>query len=550
MKISISYPPIESPKGVALLSQNRQFQYFNAPTFIYPVIPAYAASLLKREGYDVIWDDAIAESLNYKEWMERLEEEKPDIIAIESKTPTIKKYWQIIRQLKNKFPEMTVVLMGDHVTALPEESMRNCPADYVMTGGDFDFSLLNLANHLDKGEELKQGVYSRSEIWQSGIHEGVTENNFGKKIKSKGPVKEGLTMAGKKYEEPLDNLVGFTGFEGYYYEGPIENTGKFQADGDVTTLPLIDRELTKWELYAYHNGNYKHFPGTYTMIGRDCWWRKDGGCTFCSWTSTFPTFRCGTVEHMLDDVERCIEMGIREIFDDTGTFPIGKWLDDFCKAMIERGYNKKIKIGCNMRPGALTKEQYAMMGEAGFRFILYGLESGNQKSIDMLNKGTKAKVDITDAATWATAAGCDPHVTCMVGYPWETKEEAIETVELNKKLFKEGRIETLQATIVIPYPGTHLFRQCLENDWLRSLDWDDYDMRKPVMKCPMPDEEVLGLSQGLYKSFLSPSFIWRKVREIRSLDDLKFFWIGGKKVLGHLLDFSKKENEKYDKVEK
>lgn len=548
MKISISYPPIESPKGVALLSQNRQFQYFNAPTFIYPVIPAYAASLLKREGYEVMWDDAIAEDLNFQQWLDRIKSEKPDVIAVESKTPTIKRYWWVIRQLKENFPEIIIVLMGDHVTALPEESIRNCPTDYVITGGDFDFALLNLANHLTKGEQLKQGVYERKDTWQSGIHEDITENNFGKRIKTKGPSMPGMEMLGEKYEEPLDNLVGFTGFEGYYYEGEIKNTGKFKTDDNITTLPLIDRELTKWELYAYHNGNYKYLPGTYTMIGRDCWWRKDGGCTFCSWTSTFPNFRVGTVEHMLEDVKVCIDLGIKEIFDDTGTFPIGKWLEDFCKGMVDRGYNKKIYIGCNMRPGALTKEQYQMMGNAGFRFILYGLESANQKSIDKLNKGTKAGVDITNAATWATEAGCDPHVTCMVGYPWESKEEAEKTINLNKSLFKQGKIETLQATIVIPYPGTHLFRQCLSEGWLKSLDWDDYDMRKPVMECPMDDETVLGLSQGLYKSFISPSFIWRKVKEVRSLDDIKFFWFGGKKVLGHLLDFSKKENKKFDKV--
>ena len=68
MKISISYPPLESDKGTPCLGQNRQFQWFNSPTYIYPMVPAYAASLLKEKGYDVIWDDAIAEKLNYEEW--------------------------------------------------------------------------------------------------------------------------------------------------------------------------------------------------------------------------------------------------------------------------------------------------------------------------------------------------------------------------------------------------------------------------------------------------------------------------------------------------
>ena len=45
MKVMIAYPPIKTDKGVPLLSQNRQFQYFNNPTFIYPVVPATAATV-------------------------------------------------------------------------------------------------------------------------------------------------------------------------------------------------------------------------------------------------------------------------------------------------------------------------------------------------------------------------------------------------------------------------------------------------------------------------------------------------------------------------
>ena len=51
LKISISYPPLESDKGIPLLSQNRQFQWFSEPTYIYPMVPAYAATLLKENGF-------------------------------------------------------------------------------------------------------------------------------------------------------------------------------------------------------------------------------------------------------------------------------------------------------------------------------------------------------------------------------------------------------------------------------------------------------------------------------------------------------------------
>ena len=177
MKISISYPPLDSKKGVPLLSQNRQFQWFSAPTYIYPVVPASAATLLAKNGYAVFWDDGIAEGLSYAGWKDRIIKEQPDLIAIETKTPVIKQHWKIIADLKKTSLEignwkLKIAIMGDHVTALSQESLANCPVDYILTGGDYDFALLSLANHLSKGEPLKGGFWYRNEnkeITNSGL---------------------------------------------------------------------------------------------------------------------------------------------------------------------------------------------------------------------------------------------------------------------------------------------------------------------------------------------------------------------------------------------
>ena len=76
--ISISYPPLESSKGSAFLSQNRQFQWTNTGNVIYPVIPAYAATLLQSKGIKVFWDDAIAQHLTFSQWLSQLKKNQPD----------------------------------------------------------------------------------------------------------------------------------------------------------------------------------------------------------------------------------------------------------------------------------------------------------------------------------------------------------------------------------------------------------------------------------------------------------------------------------------
>ena len=55
------------------------------------------------------------------------------------------------------FPNSKVTLVGDHVTALPLESMEQSKVDFVLTGGDYDFLMLNLVNFLDKNGNSEPG---------------------------------------------------------------------------------------------------------------------------------------------------------------------------------------------------------------------------------------------------------------------------------------------------------------------------------------------------------------------------------------------------------
>ena len=126
------------------------------------MVPAYAATLLGNAGYEVVWDDGIAEEKTYSQWLSDLEKSNPDVVMIETKTPVVKKHWSIIEGIKKVVPDSKVVLVGDHVTALPQESMENSQTDFVLTGGDYDFLLLNLVNFLaGKTSKLESGIWYR-----------------------------------------------------------------------------------------------------------------------------------------------------------------------------------------------------------------------------------------------------------------------------------------------------------------------------------------------------------------------------------------------------
>ena len=489
MNIAISYPPLESEKGVPLLGQNRQFQWFNSPTYIYPMVPASAATLLQSKGFSVVWNDAIAEEWTYSRFIEFYKNSNLDLVMLESKTPVIKMHWEIIKEMKQLKPETIIVLVGDHVTAFPDESMNNCPVDYILTGGNYDFLLLNLC-------------------------ENLRDNN--------GSLDESRLEPGIYYRK----------------DETVKNTGKFVLNQDLNALPMIDRDLTNWKLYSEKNGNYSRLPGTYTMAGRDCWHHK---CTFCSWTTIYPKFLVRSPENVLDEIGVLIEKyGVKEIMDDSGAFPIGDWLRTFCNGMIERGYNKKVIMDCNMRFCALSFEDYKLMKKAGFRFVLFGLESANQVTLDRIIKGEKAD-QMLESCKLAKKAGLSPHITIMFGYPWEDEKMVQNTIDLGKTILKKGWAHTLQATVLIPYPGTPLYNECKENGWLLTENYEDFDQRMPVMKTPMGSEKIKEAVQSVYKVAFSPEFIIRRILGIRSVEDVKFFFRAAGKVIGHLMDFGGKK---------
>ena len=394
----------------------------------------------------------------------------------------VEQHWKYCDELKKKFPELKIAICGDHVTALPEETLENSKIDFVITGGDYDFLIKELCDYLTKkNNKIPDGVYYR-------------EN------------------------------------------GEIKGS-KFLLRHNLDESPIIDRELTKWRLYQKEY-NLIYRPYMYIMSGRDCWWGK---CKFCSWPTMYPKFRVRSVNNVLDEIGFLIEKyNTREIFDDSGTLMVGDWLKELCNGLIERGYNKKIKYNCNMRFEILKKEDYGLMKKAGFRLLKFGLESANQETLLRLDKGIKVK-DIIEGCKMAKKSGLTVHLTMIVGYPWEGKKEAKNTLELAKFLMQNGYADVLQSTVLIPYPGTKLHDEAIKNNWFNFnyQEYNRYDMSEAVLKTKdMSGEEVFEICNKIYKIFLSPRYIARHIMKLRNKDDLIYTFRGVKAVFGHLMDFN------------
>lgn len=478
--VCIGYPPFEYNRGIPLISPNRQFQWLQNPTYIYPVISATAATMLKNAGYSVYFLDAISRNITTIKWFEYLDEMNPDLIFFEVKTPIINYIWDVVDSLKDRYANIKIALAGDHVTALPEESINNSKVDFVLTGGDYDFLLLNLVEHLNGKEKLDKGIYYRK-------------------------------------------------------NGKIENTGTFELKHSLENIPFIDRDLTEWKLYAYRNDYFKKFPATYIMAGRGSWY-NNLNCYTAS--VMYNSFRLRNPINVVDEIEVLhTRYKLREIIDDTGCFPVGEWLSVFCQTMKDRRLSSKVVLNCNMRFGALSFLEYKLMKRAGFRSLIFGLESGNQATLDRMCTDIKVE-DILISCKEARRSGLSPHITVKIGYPWENEEDINRTFELTKTLMSKGYANAMQAIIMIPYPGTRLFDECKRDNLLITENWSNYDMRETVMKTDLGDERIKTYLHTFYNMCFNPFFIIHKILSIRDIDDIKYYIRSFKNVFfGHLKYF-------------
>mgnify|MGYP000869513495 CR=1 FL=1 len=482
MRVMVTYPPLDSSKGSPMLTQNRQFQWFHEPSYLYPCVPASAATLLKERGHQVVWNDSIAEQKDWSQFVRLLNDFQPEVIAMETKSPVIRQHWKLIDRFKEMIPGVKVVLFGDHIAGNPIESMQKSQVDFCITGGDYDFSLENIVDHLDKGEALKPGLYHRTE------------------------------------------------------DGGWDTTGPYKAWGKLVDLPWMDRDLTNAHLYF--EKWKKRLPFLWTMAGRDC---PYGKCTFCSWTVTYPSFSVVPPEHLASEMQMLIKRyGAKNIFDDTGALPGGNWLIRLCNEMIDRKINEEVIFDCNFRFDYFTPKNCELMKKAGFRKLILGIESASERTIDILDKSL-TREQIIEGCKMATKAGLQPHLTMMVGYPWETREDAYETLKLARYLMHNGLAHHLQATVVMPYPGTPLFDLCQRNGWIRfdETAYERYDMTEPVcVLTDMDEEEVVQMAGQFYKLFLHPKFLAHQLTHLNSLEDLDYMTRGAKAIWGHIKDFA------------
>ena len=109
-----------------------------------------------------------------------------------------------------------------------------------------------------------------------------------------------------------------------------------------------------------------------------------------------------------------------------------------------------------------------------------------------------------------------------------------ETVRRTIEFIKKLDVDTCQFSNPIVYPGTKLFEEAKENNWLRfnEGDWEKFDMTEPTLKNEeFSPEEIMGICQSAWKQiYFRPKYLLKRVCEIRNLDSIKSLYRGARSV--------------------
>jgi len=231
---------------------------------------------------------------------------------------------------------------------------------------------------------------------------------------------------------------------------------KGEMPKNLDSLPFVDRSLAPEGETPWFSGFEK--PYFSVTASRGCLFK----CSFCqpAERAVFgDKVRKRSVDNVLDELEYLTkEYGMKSfmIHDDCFT-QYYSWVEEFCEKKIKRGL--KQPFACQSRADIICKrpDLIQMLNDAGLTWLLIGFESGSDRILEFIKKGSTVKQNI-QAAKICRKIGIKMFANYMFGLPTETNEEMRQTV----RMIKEIQPDLYSPSVFTPAPGSELYDFCIE----------------------------------------------------------------------------------------
>jgi len=476
MKVLVANPPWPGA-GYGARSDVR-WPHKRSDKFLeYPIYLAYLVAVLEKAGIDVGFIDGVVEEMSISSFAEAVARTEPDVVVLECSTPSIEYDLSTAKSLKERMSGVFTVLVGSHPSFFHKQIMEENKQVDAICRGEFDLTVTDLSMALSNGDRLStvKGITYRD---GNGIH--VNE------------------------PRPL-----------------IEN---------LDELPFPARHIVRSRYYR--QGTFVGRNCTTMITSRGC----PHQCTFCLWPRTLygRKFRARSPENVVDEMEHVVrDHQVDEIYFDDDSMALNRRrILRICELVGKRGIEVKWIPQC--RVDSMNEEVLRAMKRAGCRYIRFGVESGSQKMLDLMKKGTTLS-QIEKAFELCRKVGIKTQAFFLFGIAGETQATVRETIEFAKKLGPDSA----QFAVAIPHPGTKLYEICREGNWLKCKSWEDFSACNSIIETEeLSADEVEDARVQAYREFyFRLGYIVRTALKMRKWGDFKATAKSARSILSRMSFF-------------
>lgn len=505
------------------------FKHFSRPqrspavtksgTIYYPIWLASCTGVLEEAGHDVTLTDAPARDHDLKFILGMAADFNPDLIVVDTSTPSINNDLDICRSIRQVLPHAFIILVGTHVSALPEETLLRCDAVNAVARKEYEITLLELAAFLSTcpghGKDIHSSLGNTQEDTAKNENPVIKGHLKDSHLKALSKIK-GLSFGvvkSNRSRETLGSIDKAGSKNSTSLQRQIINTPDRPFIENLDTLPWISRVYKKHLCTTdYFNPNAR-FPMITLMTSRGCPFR----CSFCLYPQTLTgrRFRFRSVEDVVNELKYIKNnfSGIKSIFFEDDTLSADK---KRCKALARAIIKAQINIPwtTNSRIDP-DLETLKLMKKAGCKSLCVGFESGEQQTLNTMRKGIR-KDNMFQFMKYAKKAGILVHGCFMVGFPGETRSHIKKTIKLAMDL----KPDTVQFYPVMVYPGTEAYEEYREKGWLTAKNYENWLTPEGLHNCVIKnetltsDELVKICDDARRKFYLRSGYIVYKLRQI------------------------------------
>lgn len=442
-----------------------------------PVWAGLIATYVRKRGFTTVILDANAEQLSPTEVARRVAEMQPQLTAVvvyghnpSASTQVMPAAGAICAALKAQAPSLKVLLLGGHVAALPERTLREEQADFVC-GGEGPATVADLLEAFTS--TTQPDLRKVRDLWY----------------------REGAAVV-------------------HTHAAPLVQALDDEMPGQAWDLLPMDRyRAHNWHCFGHVQAR-QPYAALYTTLG--CPFH----CSFCciqapfkrgegalNYKESLNSYRYWSPQAVLAEIDLLVtRYGVRNIkFADEMFVLNRKHVSVICHGLIERRYD--LNIWAYARVDTVGDGMAELMRQAGFTWFAFGIEAASAEVRDNVDKGY-AQGDIVQSVERVRSAGSSVVANYIFGLPEDDAASMQDTLTLAQSL----NAEYANFYCTMAYPGSALYTQALQQGWPLPDSWSGYSQHS-VDSTPLPTRylsagEVLAFrDQAFQRYFTDPGYL-------------------------------------------